>query len=343
MAVSERKYKVGGLCFGVSLDEPWSFMDYVPAVRERIETAASGDVVKVLPTRAGDEVPARTYVTCREELPEGFNSRVLDFSQYEPFLCEDDADVLFRLSVRSDRPGWIDSDRLSHMLSVDDKAPGFHIYDLDGETVFAFETEKGNAVAWLKVSGDYHCGEFHALESLRSYSVLFHLNTALMMMYTYNCASSGALLMHASVVRHDGLANVFFGVSGTGKSTHSRLWLEHIEGTDLINDDNPVIRVEGESVFIYGTPWSGKTPCYRNVKVQVGKIVNLHQAPQNSIKKVQGLMAYVGIISSASSIRWDHGIMDAINANASAIAMTVPCFELGCLPDADAALMSMNA
>lgn len=343
MSVSEKRYKVGGLCFGVSLAEPFSFMDYVPAVRERIAAAASGAAIEILPTRAGDDVPARTYVRCREELPEGFNAHVLDFSQYEPFFCEDGSEELFHLSVFSGEPAWIGSNRISHMLSVDENLPAFYIYDLDGETVFAFDAEIGQANAYLKISKDYRKGEFHASERLKSYSVVLHLATALMMMYTYNCAASGALLMHASVVRHEGLANVFFGVSGTGKSTHSRLWLENIEGTDLLNDDNPVLRVEDGVVYVYGTPWSGKTPCYRNVKVQVGKIVKLHQAPENSISRAQGLMAYVGIISSASSIRWDHGIMDAINANASSIAMTVPCFELGCLPDADAARTCMSA
>ncbi|MCQ2129851.1 MAG: hypothetical protein MJY94_00475 [Bacteroidales bacterium] len=343
MSVSERRYKVGGLCFGVSLAEPFSFMNYVPAVQERINAAASGASVDILPTRAGDEVPARTYVRCREELPQDFSANVLDFSQYEPFLCEDDSEELFHLSVCSGDPAWLGSDSIHHMLSVDENLPAFYIYDMNGETIFAFDAEIGKASAYLKVSKDYRNGEFHASPKLRSYSVISHLATALMMMYTYNCSASGALLMHASVVRHEGLANVFFGVSGTGKSTHSRLWLENIEGTDLLNDDNPVLRVEDGAVYVYGSPWSGKTPCYRNVKVQVGKIVKLHQAPENSITRTKGLMSYIGIISSASSIRWDHSIMDAINANASSIAMTVPCFELGCLPDADAARTCMNA
>ncbi|MBO6066250.1 MAG: transposase, partial [Lachnospiraceae bacterium] len=85
------------------------------------------------------------------------------------------------------------------------------------------------------------------------------------------------LLMHASVTMHAGKGYLFLGKSGTGKSTHSQLWINNIEGCELLNDDNPVLRVEDDgSVRVYGSPWSGKTPCYRNLDVPVGAIVDLH-------------------------------------------------------------------
>lgn len=345
MQRSTRRYRVGGLTFSVSLEAPYSFMDYTPAVRERIDAASRGEVVPILPTRAGDRVPERTYVRSREELPENFGAHVLDFSQYEPFFIAEEAsqDDIFHLSVLSEKPSWVGSDKLQTMLRVEDELPCFYIYNLEGETVIEYDASRGNVVAYLKISKDYSQGEFYADPGLKSYRVLFHLTTALMMMYTYNCAGHGALLMHASVVRHDGLANVFFGTSGTGKSTHSRLWLEHIPSTDLLNDDNPVLRVENGETFVYGSPWSGKTPCYRNVRVKVGKIVNLHQAPENTIVRIIPLKAFAGVLSSSSSIRWDHQIMNHINKNASDIAMSVPCFNLGCLPDADAAKVCQSA
>ena len=146
-------------------------------------------------------------------------------------------------------------------------------------------------------------------------------------------------MIHSSVVRIDGKANLFLGASGTGKSTHSRLWLDNIPGAELVNDDNPILRVENGQVFVYGTPWSGKTPCYRNVKVPVGAIVKLSQAPQNSIKRLKGLDAYANIVGSVSSIRWSRKIMDEITSLMSQIAMTTPCFAMDCLPDSEAAFI----
>lgn len=66
---------------------------------------------------------------------------------------------------------------------------------------------------------------------------------------------------------------------------HSRLWLEHIPDSDLLNDDNPIVRFypTGE-VIVYGSPWSGKTPCYRNEAVPVGAFVRLKQATQSNSK-----------------------------------------------------------
>lgn len=332
-----RKYRVGGLCFGVSLAGSWSYMDHTPAVQQRIDAAASGQEVEVLPVRAGDIPPSRTYVCSREDLPSNYGPRVLDFSQYEPFRVDDSSEASFSLSLITDKPAWVDSDRLEHMLSLEEEVPYMYVSNLDGETVFGFSMKKGEREAYLKISDDMTRGEIFAVEGLVNHQLMLHLGTALMIMYTCNCAGIGALLIHASVVRYNGLANIFFGVSGTGKSTHSRLWLENIEGSDLLNDDNPVLRLEDGKVYVYGSPWSGKTPCYRNVKVEVGKIVNLRQAPQNAISEIKGLNAYAGIISSSSSIRWKRSVMEAINATASSIAMAVPSYELHCLPDPDAA------
>src|SRR5690606_24548491 len=94
------------------------------------------------------------------------------------------------------------------------------------------------------------------------------LSWFIMVAYGQRCLLYRAILIHASVVSCAGKAYAFLGKSGTGKSTHSRLWLRHIAGTELLNDDNPAIRIEPDGrVFVYGTPWSGKTPCYKNKKV----------------------------------------------------------------------------
>ena len=60
---------------------------------------------------------------------------------------------------------------------------------------------------------------------------------ALMTMFAFSASKQGIALQHASVVTNNGLAYLFLGKSGTGKSTHSRLWLSYIAGTKLLNDD----------------------------------------------------------------------------------------------------------
>lgn len=90
----------------------------------------------------------------------------------------------------------------------------------------------------------------------------FGLNSALMLAYAFATGGRQTLLIHASLVRHQGRGYAFVAKSGTGKSTQVAMWLRCIPGCDLMNDDNPVVRVIDGEVMIYGSPWSGKTPCY---------------------------------------------------------------------------------
>ena len=72
------------------------------------------------------------------------------------------------------------------------------------------------------------------------------------------------LLLHGSVMAFEGKAYLFTAPSGTGKSTHCRLWLSEIPGAYVLNGDKPLLRVEADQVFACGTPWQGKENYGRN-------------------------------------------------------------------------------
>lgn len=166
----------------------------------------------------------------------------------------------------------------------------------------------------------------------------FALDSALMLMFAFCTAPSGTLEMHASVIRCGGEGYMFLGKSGAGKSTHSRMWLENIPGSTLLNDDNPVVRVNPDgTVAVYGSPWSGKTPCYRNESVPVRAVVKITKAPHNAIRRFSVLEAYAAIFPSCSGLRADKAMADALHESIAAFCMGVPTYELECLPDADAA------
>ena len=146
--------------------------------------------------------------------------------------------------------------------------------------------------------------------------------------------------MHSSVTVKDGKGYLFLGRSGTGKSTHSQLWINNLEGCELLNDDNPVLRIEenGE-IRVYGSPWSGKTPCYRNLDYPVGAIVDLHQAKVNQIRRMSIAEAYATMFTSSSGIRFLKELADGIHAALEKVVCSVPCYSLDCLPNADAAFL----
>ncbi len=212
-----------------------------------------------------------------------------------------------------------------------------------GESVFEFLL-RDISTGTLICSSGYREGRLlmgSAAQDLRLQK--FALNNSLMVLYALATAGLGTALFHSAVVSYKGRGYMFLGKSGTGKSTHARLWLKHIEGSELMNDDNPVVRFfddggGGESrAVVYGSPWSGKTPCYRNVQAPVGGIVLLSQAPYNKIVRLRGVQAYASLVTSISGKRWDKSVADGLHATENALAKNVPVWHLECLPDEAAA------
>jgi hypothetical protein len=167
---------------------------------------------------------------------------------------------------------------------------------------------------------------------------LYALNNAAMLMYAMATSRKKTALFHSSVVEHQGRAYMFLGKSGTGKSTHSQLWIKYIPETQLVNDDNPVVRVfDDGTATVYGSPWSGKTPCYRNVSYPIGGVVKLEQAPLNRIRRLSGVEAYAEVVPSISGKRWDKALADGLHETENALIKNVPMWHLDCLPDEEAA------
>lgn len=147
--------------------------------------------------------------------------------------------------------------------------------------------------------------------------------------------------IHSSCIVYKDKAILFLGESGTGKSTHTRLWRENIEGAVLLNDDSPMIRVEEGKVWAYGSPWSGKTPCYKQERYELAGCVRLSQAPYNKIKKLSVLQAYGAIHPSCPpEFAYDSVLYDGVSSFIGKILSQVPFYHLACLPDAEAARLS---
>ena len=245
------------------------------------------------------------------------------FANYEPFLCEE-GETVFALSIG-------DGEAPEYVEEIRQEDEGQEIIcgkTAADEAVFEFHWWNDTA-GWLICSADYHEGRLITTGR----HVKMAIDNALMVLYALATADRQTALFHAAVVSYEGKGYMFLGPSGTGKSTHAGLWLRYIEGTTLVNDDNPVVR-DG---VVYGSPWSGKTPCYRNVHYPLGGIVVLSQAPYNRIQRLSGLHAYAALVASISGKRWDARIADGLHQTENALASTVPVWLLECLPDEEAA------
>ena len=163
---------------------------------------------------------------------------------------------------------------------------------------------------------------------------------ALMIAYMLGTCHSGTLLMHSATVIHDGKAYLFQGKSGTGKSTHAALWTRHIAGAELLNDDHPVVRFTPDGVATaYGSPWSGKTDCYRNLSAPVGAFVRIVRDRENALRRLAPLQAYASLTASVFYLPFlSDELKETRHKTIERLAGTVPCCEMHCRPDRDAAI-----
>lgn len=253
--------------------------------------------------------------------------------QYEPFLTDATDNITFRLEIVEEMPVTT----FHEETKQEEEGQVIVIGHLDdGSSYFEFWL-KNELCAVMIADKDYRQAQICLKGKWK-----FGLNNAFMVMYTIATANSQTALFHSSVVSYQGKAYMFLGQSGTGKSTHSSLWLKYIEGTELVNDDNPVVRIIDGVARVYGSPWSGKTPCYRNVVYPVGGIVKLDQAPYNEIKRLKGVRAYAAVVPSISGKRWDKKVADGLHETENLLAQLVPVWHLDCLPDEAAARLCCN-
>ena len=151
----------------------------------------------------------------------------------------------------------------------------------------------------------------------------------------------GAVPVHTSAVVCDGKAVLCLGESGTGKSTHTRLWRENIAGPSLLHDDSPIVRAEADGIYAYGSPWSGKSPCFRQERYPVAALLRIVQRPENTIKRLGVVEAFAALQPSCPPVlAHDEGCMDMTVDFISKVVGQVPVYRLGCLPDAAAAHLS---
>lgn len=262
---------------------------------------------------------------------------------FEPFRTEGSNDgSLFTLHVDDSLKPYMREER--ERIDTFDTGNGDTIVDRtpNGCYQYIIKNISGDSCCLLQANADFSQAScaLRGNEQQRR----FGLNNALMMMYAFRGSFFSTLLIHASLVRNAGYGYAFIAKSGTGKSTHTALWLKYIPGSDLMNDDNPIVRVIDGKAFIYGSPWSGKTPCYRNVKAPLGAITQIDRALHNSVERFSPTAAFAHILPACSTMRWDKTVFRNTYDTVIALIEASPrCYVLHCLPNQEAALVCHDA
>ena len=105
------------------------------------------------------------------------------------------------------------------------------------------------------------------------------------------------MMLHSSAVVRDGKAYLFTAACGTGKSTHTKLWLKNFPDAFILNDDKPALRLEDGKFYAYGTPWNGKEHFGTTGRTEVTALCFVDRGEENSIKEISTTEAVTRIFS----------------------------------------------
>jgi hypothetical protein len=158
----------------------------------------------------------------------------------------------------------------------------------------------------------------------------------------YALINADGIIFHSSAIMVDGEAYLFTAPSGTGKSTHTRLWREMFgEKAIMINDDKPIVRYVDGDFYVYGTPWNGKHRLDTNTRAKIKAICKIYQAKENKIEKASGQEMLITILNQ--TIRpTDIDKMDKLLDLLDKMLTQVKLYSLGCNISREAAELSYN-
>ena len=152
-----------------------------------------------------------------------------------------------------------------------------------------------------------------------------------------------AFLMHAAVVETDGYAYAFAAKSGTGKTTHIRMWHRLLgDRMNVINGDKPIMRFFGGELYACGTPWSGKEMMNNNTKAPLKGICFIYRAQNNTISKINVKEAIERIANQIIIPKNPYAASMTLELISKTLINT-PVWSLGCNISVDAARVSYEA
>ena len=159
----------------------------------------------------------------------------------------------------------------------------------------------------------------------------------------YALEHANGIIFHCSAIMVGDGAYLFTAPSGTGKSTHTRLWRELLgDKAVMINDDKPIIRLIGDELYVYGTPWMGKHNIGNNVRAKLKAICKIRQEKENTIKEISPADMITTILNQ--TIRPNKiEIMDKLLGLIEKMLDNAGLYSLGCNISKEAAELSYGA
>ena len=150
----------------------------------------------------------------------------------------------------------------------------------------------------------------------------------------------GSTLIHGSAVAVDGKAYLFTAPSGTGKSTHTRLWQQMLgDRVRVINDDKPFLCIREGNFWVYGSPWQGKHNLGQNTCAPLAGICVLSQTYENAIERLPREQALHPVLQQCYQPKSADAVVKSLDM-VERLLTQIPIYHLSCNMDISAAMLS---
>ena len=151
------------------------------------------------------------------------------------------------------------------------------------------------------------------------------------------------VLFHGSVIAVDGNGYLFTAKSGTGKSTHTRLWREMLgDRAVMVNDDKPFLQVKKDHIQVFGSPWNGKHGLGNNIEFPLKAICILERNEKNEISQISASEAVPMLLQQSHRPQQPRLLPKYLDILEN-IAQKTAFYRLKCNMEPEAALISYQS
>lgn len=265
------------------------------------------------------------------------------FPHLKQYEVLEESDIDFRVSTRPKHtiqypPGELISEEEIVWLNKQPGDPGYLLYMFLSEKrrqiACLLDVDKRWELATITYLGN---NPFHENEEFYKTFIKYKLHQLLGVAFRYRLLLYDGIVVHASTIKFEDKGIIFTAASGTGKSTHVKLWQKHLGArVNVLNDDTPAIRLIDGNPWVFGTPWGGSSNIHCNDSAPLAAIVILQQNEQNSIRRLD-IREAVALTAPRFFLPYiEEDLMARALSNVEKTLSSVPVYLLKCKPDQEA-------
>lgn len=207
------------------------------------------------------------------------------------------------------------------------------VYRCSGDYMLRFPSNHHLALCTLSFDGKEAVFYYDGSTQQEAVDELFYGFRAA---FFYLAALHGKYALHSASNYYQEKAWLYSASSGTGKTTHVKLW-EKLYAVPVLNGDLNLLGMEKDEVFVYGIPWCGTSGVYTTKKYPLGGIILLKRGTENRVCKLPQDERQLYTAQRMISPAWTEKQVDDSLLFAEKLSDRIPIRQLYCTQEPSAA------